>query len=65
MWDASPDPPRVQPVIELTLETLDVSEEYWDDNGGRGLPIAAALAAERGHTRDPSGGKRVWARLKP
>jgi anti-sigma regulatory factor (Ser/Thr protein kinase) len=65
VWDASPTPPRVHPLIELTLETLDVSEENWDDNGGRGLPIVTALATKCGHTPDPSGGKWVWARLKP
>ncbi|TDB98001.1 ATP-binding protein [Actinomadura sp. 7K534] len=65
VWDASPTPPRVHPLIEPALETLDVSEENWDDNGGRGLPIVAALATECGHTPDPSGGKWVWARLKP
>jgi anti-sigma regulatory factor (Ser/Thr protein kinase) len=64
VWDASPTPPRVHPLIELTLETLHVSEEGWDDNGGRGLPIVTALATECGHTSDPSGGKWVWARLK-
>ena len=65
VWDGSPDRPQPRPVIELTLDTLDVSEEHWDDNGGRGLPIIAALAAECGHTPDPQGGKWVWARLKP
>ncbi|SNS44133.1 Histidine kinase-like ATPase domain-containing protein [Actinomadura meyerae] len=65
VWDASPTVPRVHPLIELTLDTLDVSEENWDDNGGRGLPIVTALATECGHTPDPSGGKWVWARLKP
>ncbi|MEU8342972.1 ATP-binding protein [Spirillospora sp. NPDC048832] len=65
VWDANPTLPRLHPLIELALETLDVSEENWDDNGGRGLPIVTALAAECGHTPDSSGGKWVWARLKP
>jgi anti-sigma regulatory factor (Ser/Thr protein kinase) len=65
VWDASTASPRPCPMIDMTLENLDVSEEHWDDNGGRGLPIVAALAAECGHTPDPSGGKWVWARLKP
>ncbi|MFI0372388.1 ATP-binding protein [Actinomadura sp. 1N219] len=65
VWDSSPDVPRPRPVIEMTIDTLDVSEEGWDDNGGRGLPIVAALAVEYGHTLDPSNGKWVWARLKP
>ncbi|WP_329087356.1 ATP-binding protein [Actinomadura citrea] len=59
VWDGSPGSPRVRPVIEMALDTLDVSEEHWDDNGGRGLPIVAALAAECGHTPDPHGGKWV------
>ncbi|WP_141584339.1 ATP-binding protein [Actinomadura sp. WMMA1423] len=65
VWDASPTKPRVRPLVELTLDTLDVSEDHWDDNGGRGLPIVAALATECGYSPDPAGGKWVWARLKP
>ncbi|MFI0407418.1 ATP-binding protein [Actinomadura sp. 3N508] len=65
VWDSSPDVPQPRPVPEMTIDTLDVSEEGWDDNGGRGLPIVAALAVEYGHTPDPSSGKWVWARLKP
>lgn len=65
VWDGSPESPQARPVIEMTLDTLDVSEEHWDDNGGRGLPIVAALATECGCTPDPQGGKWVWAKLKP
>lgn len=65
VWDGSPERPQARPMIEMTLDTLDVSEEHWDDNGGRGLPIVVAIAAECGHTPDPHGGKWVWARLKP
>ncbi|TDD80731.1 ATP-binding protein [Actinomadura darangshiensis] len=65
VWDTNSAEPQVRPMIDMTLDTLDVSEEHWDDNGGRGLPIVAALAVECGHTPDPSGGKWVWARLKP
>jgi anti-sigma regulatory factor (Ser/Thr protein kinase) len=65
VWDGSPDSPQARPMAEMTLEALDVSEEHWDDNSGRGLPIVAALAVECGHTPDPLGGKWVWARLKP
>lgn len=65
VWDASTAGPQPRPVVELTLDTLDVSEEHWDDNGGRGLPIVTALAAECGYSPDPTGGKWVWARLKP
>jgi len=65
VWDAAPSSPRPRPVVEVTPETLDLSEEHWDDNGGWGLPIVAAIATECGHSPDPSGGKWVWARLKP
>ncbi|MEU8799172.1 ATP-binding protein [Spirillospora sp. NPDC048819] len=64
VWDGSPTRPRVCPQIDMTLNTLDVSEDHWDDNGGRGLPIIAALATKCGHTPDPTGGKWVWATLK-
>ncbi|WP_152563907.1 ATP-binding protein [Actinomadura welshii] len=65
VWDATPAVPRIRNQTNMTLDTLDVSEENWDDNGGRGLQIVTALAAECGHTQDSSGGKWVWARLKP
>ncbi|WUI02404.1 ATP-binding protein [Spirillospora sp. NBC_00431] len=65
VWDSSPDVPRPRPMAETAADALDLSEEGWDDNGGRGLPIVAALAVECGHTPDPSNGKWVWARLKP
>jgi anti-sigma regulatory factor (Ser/Thr protein kinase) len=63
VWDSSDQVPRLRPVVELTLDGLDLAEERWDDNGGRGLAIVAGLAADYGHRRDPSGGKWVWARL--
>lgn len=65
VWDASTAEPRARPMVDTARDALDVSEKHWDDNGGRGLPIVAALAVECGHTPDPSGGKWVWARLKP
>lgn len=65
VWDAAPSHPQARPVVEMTLDTLDVSEEHWDDNGGWGLSIVASVATECGHCPDPSGGKWVWARLKP
>lgn len=65
VWDSSPAGPRPRPMVDTTLDDLDVSKEHWDDNGGRGLPIVAALAVECGHTPDPSGGKWVWARIEP
>ena len=65
VWDDSPAVPEARPPVELSLDTLDVSEAGWDDNGGRGLLLVAALAVECGHTPDPSGGKWVWALLKP
>ncbi len=64
VWDPSPELPRRKPLVELTLDTLDLSEESLDDNGGRGLPIVQALSDDCGYNLDPSGGKWVWARLK-
>jgi anti-sigma regulatory factor (Ser/Thr protein kinase) len=64
VWDCSDQVPITRPLIEPTLDDLDLREEHWDDNGGWGLPIVAALAHDCGYTPDPSGGKWVWARLK-
>src|SRR5258708_3030332 len=63
VWDSLDDIPEPQPMVELTLETLDLSEEHWDDNGGRGLPIVDTLATAWGFTPDPTAGKWAWARL--
>ncbi|MGI8328812.1 ATP-binding protein [Actinomadura scrupuli] len=65
VWDSSPRPPVARPVTEPTLETLDLREEHWDDNGGWGLALVQALSADCGCTPDPAGGKWAWARLKP
>jgi Histidine kinase-like ATPase domain len=65
VWDSSARVPRDQPLPELTMATLDTSEESWDDNGGWGLHIVVALSVDCGYTFDPAGGKWVWARLKP
>ncbi|MFF5264838.1 ATP-binding protein [Actinomadura viridis] len=67
VWDSSTSVPvpRPAPPVELTLETLDLAPERWDDNGGWGIPIVATLAVSSGYTLDPNGGKWVWARLKP
>jgi anti-sigma regulatory factor (Ser/Thr protein kinase) len=71
VWDSSPQPPAPAPVIELTLDDLDLSESRFDANGGRGLHIVDALAIDWGYRPDPidprsghSPGKWVWARLK-
>ncbi|MBA9002706.1 ATP-binding protein [Thermomonospora cellulosilytica] len=64
VWDSSPRTPQVRPLQNVTLETLDLSPESWDDNGGWGLALVISLSAECGCTRDPRGGKWVWARLK-
>ena len=70
VWDSSPEPPVPTPVVELSLDDLDLSEAGFDANGGRGLHIVQALATEWGHRFDPidpatgrSPGKWVWARL--
>jgi anti-sigma regulatory factor (Ser/Thr protein kinase) len=71
VWDSSPEPPVPAPMIELTLDNLDLAEADFDTNGGRGLHIVQALATEWGHRFDPidpatghSCGKWVWARLR-
>lgn len=65
VWDSSPRMPRPRPVVEVTLDDLDVSEDSLDRNGGWGLPIVQALSATCGCTRDPLGGKWTWSRLSP
>jgi anti-sigma regulatory factor (Ser/Thr protein kinase) len=71
VWDSSPEPPVPAPVIELTVDDLDLSEADFDTNGGRGLHIIQALATDWGHRFDPidpttgrSPGKCVWARIR-
>ncbi|GGV09139.1 hypothetical protein GCM10010182_30720 [Actinomadura cremea] len=65
VWDSSPEIPRQpKPAFELTLDELDSCGGSFDDNGGRGLSIVQTLAAVCGVTRDPNGGKWVWARLR-
>lgn len=65
VWDSSPRLPERKPVVELTLEDLDLSEEAFDNNGGWGLPIVQALSTACGATKDPIGGKWIWARMLP
>ncbi|MFB4318417.1 ATP-binding protein [Actinomadura sp. 21ATH] len=65
VWDSSRRLPIPKPIVELTLETLDVTEESYDSNGGWGLPLVQALSTACGYTRDPRGGKWVWARMHP
>lgn len=57
-------PRRPPPVVELEPEDLDLSEEAFDDNGGWGLTLVAALSADCGVVPLASGGKVVWARLR-
>lgn len=63
VWDSSPAVPAPKPGFELTLNDLDCSEERYDDNGGWGLGIVQTLATKCGLTRDPGGGKWIWARI--
>lgn len=65
VWDGGPDLPRVKPRVDLTLETLDLSEDAFDDNGGRGLHIVRELSAACDVTPDPGGGKWIWSRIVP
>jgi len=62
VWDSSARMPEPRPVAELGLDDLDLSEESFDDNGGWGLALVQALSTSCGVTRDPNGGKWVWAR---
>ncbi|GAA4235301.1 hypothetical protein GCM10022254_42280 [Actinomadura meridiana] len=64
VWDSSDRMPTARPPTECAPDYLDLSPEHWDDNGGWGLNIVATLAATCGYTRDPRGGKWVWATLK-
>jgi anti-sigma regulatory factor (Ser/Thr protein kinase) len=65
VWDPSNTMPKAQPVVQLTLDDLDLSEENFDANGGWGLPLVEALALECGYTpHPPDGGKTLWARFK-
>jgi anti-sigma regulatory factor (Ser/Thr protein kinase) len=70
VWDSSPGRPAPARDVELTLQDLDLSEDGFDENGGRGLHIIDALTLEWGYRPDPvdpktgrSLGKWVWARL--
>ncbi|MEW2357393.1 ATP-binding protein [Spirillospora sp. NPDC029432] len=63
VWDSSSRLPEPKAVVELGLEDLDLAEESYDRNGGWGLPLVQALSTCCGYTRDPRGGKWVWARL--
>ncbi|WP_157610355.1 ATP-binding protein [Spirillospora albida] len=63
VWDSSPAVPAPKPAFELSLDDLECSEENYDANGGWGLCIVQTLAARCGLTRDPGGGKWIWARL--
>ncbi|MGI8332002.1 ATP-binding protein [Actinomadura scrupuli] len=64
IWDPSNAMPRPEPVVELTLRDLDLTEERFDANGGWGLPLVAALAAGYGcRPYPPNGGKTIWARF--
>jgi hypothetical protein len=62
VWDSSARKPEAN-MPELTLETLDLREENFDDNGGWGLPLVAALAESCGITPTVDG-KWVWASIK-
>jgi hypothetical protein len=64
VWDSSPRTPCARRPLGPAPDALDPSPEHWDDDGGWGLPIVAALAADYGCKRDPRGGKWVWARLR-
>ncbi|TMQ92132.1 ATP-binding protein [Actinomadura soli] len=62
VWDGCDGRP-VARKVEISLETLDLSEENFDDNGGRGLAIVEALAWRCWTDPTPPQGKWVCAAL--
>jgi hypothetical protein len=62
VWDSSARMPEANMPV-LTVETLDLRQENFDNNGGWGLPLVEALAESCGITRT-AGGKWVWANIK-
>ncbi|GAB3653985.1 hypothetical protein GCM10027589_12450 [Actinocorallia lasiicapitis] len=54
---------RRQGATDLTLETLDATAETFDNGGGWGLYLVAALATSYGVTPDDRGGKWVHATI--
>jgi anti-sigma regulatory factor (Ser/Thr protein kinase) len=53
VWDPGNAMPVARPVVEPTLDDLDLSPENYDANGGWGLPIVAALSTACGFTPHP------------
>ncbi|MFC0037336.1 ATP-binding protein [Actinomadura rayongensis] len=62
VWDCDVALPCPQQV-ELSLETLDLSADNWDDNGGWGLTIVQSLSSAYWVERTPPRGKWVCAAL--
>lgn len=62
VWDSSDRIPKTR-MPDLTLETLDLREKSYDENGGWGLPLVEALSESCG-VEPTSGGKWVWANIK-
>ncbi|TDD80013.1 hypothetical protein E1298_26580 [Actinomadura rubrisoli] len=63
VWDGSAARP-VARHVDLSLETLDLREEHFDDNGGRGLSIVEKLSARRWVDATWPAGKWVCAAIK-
>ncbi len=61
VWDASPARPRPRPVVVLTPEALDETDETFDNGGGWGLTLVQVLSSSCGVQTDEGGGKWVWA----
>jgi anti-sigma regulatory factor (Ser/Thr protein kinase) len=62
VWDSSDRHPNVA-MPDLPPETLDLSPENFDDNGGWGLPIVQTLSTSCGVEPTSGGGKWVWANI--
>lgn len=63
VWDQSNEAPR-RTDIEFDEETLDLSPENFDENGGWGLVLVEALAAETWIEWTPPCGKWLCVLIK-
>ncbi|MEO5877414.1 MAG: ATP-binding protein [Streptosporangiaceae bacterium] len=64
VWDPSPFAPAAKPLTHLTFEAIDAAPTgTWDDGGGWGLPIVAALSTDCGYRPTPPLGKWVWSHI--
>jgi len=60
VWDSSPARPHARPIVVLTPQDLDATDETFDHGGGWGLPIVRALSTACVIQEDGQSGKWVW-----